>query len=121
MHVQRMLKMSSRLYTGGNFKQNIWKKVKKNWGPSIMILLINDLVPTYFRLKYINIMRSLLERLTPLLYIRKMLTNREMVNFEKWDFLQFFSLYFYYTCKLCHYRSTKKPIGYMFCFIVNNA
>ena len=26
MHVQRMLKMSRGLYTGGNFKQNAWKK-----------------------------------------------------------------------------------------------
>ena len=34
MHVQRMLKMSRGLYTGGNFKQNIWrKKTKENWGP----------------------------------------------------------------------------------------
>ena len=29
-----------------------------------------------------------------------MFTNREMVNFQKWDFCEF-SLYFYY--KLCHY------------------
>ena len=33
VHVQRMLKMSRGLYTGGNFKQNTWKKSKKNWGP----------------------------------------------------------------------------------------
>ena len=33
MHVQHMLKMSRGLYTGGNFKQNTWKKVKENWGP----------------------------------------------------------------------------------------
>ena len=33
MHVQRMLKMSMGLYTGGNFKQNIWGKTKANWGP----------------------------------------------------------------------------------------
>ena len=29
VHVQRMLKMSRGLYTGGNFKQNTWKKAKK--------------------------------------------------------------------------------------------
>ena len=29
-HVQRMLKMSRGLYTGGNFKQNTWKKSKEN-------------------------------------------------------------------------------------------
>ena len=31
--VQHMLKMSMCLYTGGNFKQNTWKKTKENWGP----------------------------------------------------------------------------------------
>ena len=31
MHVQRMLKMSRGLYTGGNFKQNTWKKAKEKW------------------------------------------------------------------------------------------
>ena len=30
MHVQHMLKMSRALYTGGNFKQNTWKKAKEN-------------------------------------------------------------------------------------------
>ena len=29
VHVQRMLKMSRGLYTGGNFKQNTWKKRRK--------------------------------------------------------------------------------------------
>ena len=33
VHVQCMLKMSRGLYTGGNFKQNTWKKAKENWGP----------------------------------------------------------------------------------------
>ena len=33
VHVQRMLKMSRGLYSGGNFKQNTWKKAKKNWEP----------------------------------------------------------------------------------------
>ena len=33
VHVQRMLKMSRGLYTGGNFKQNTSKKAKENWGP----------------------------------------------------------------------------------------
>ena len=33
VHVQHMLKMSRGLYTGGNFKQNTWKKAKENWGP----------------------------------------------------------------------------------------
>ena len=30
MHVQRMLKMSRGLYTGGNFKQNTSKRAKEN-------------------------------------------------------------------------------------------
>ena len=49
------------------------------------------------------------------LYIRKMLTNREMINFQKWDFFRFFdfSLYFYYNCVTTGTR--KKRIG--FCFI----
>ena len=29
MHVQRMFKMSRDLHTGGNFKQNAWKKQRK--------------------------------------------------------------------------------------------
>ena len=33
VHVQRMLKMIRGLYTGGNFKQNTFKKAKENWGP----------------------------------------------------------------------------------------
>ena len=33
VHVQRMLKMSRGLHTGGNLKQNTWKKTKENWGP----------------------------------------------------------------------------------------
>ena len=33
VHGQRMLKMSRGLYTGGNFKQNTWKKAKEFWGP----------------------------------------------------------------------------------------
>ena len=48
--------------------------------------VLNDLVPTYFLLKYI--MRSLLARLPPL--HSKKLTDREIVNFQKWDFFRFF-------------------------------
>ena len=33
VHVQRMLKMSRDLYTGGNLKQDTWKKAKENLGP----------------------------------------------------------------------------------------
>ena len=38
MHVQRMLKMSRGLYTGGNFKQNTWKKAKEIWEPYLRSL-----------------------------------------------------------------------------------
>ena len=33
VHMQRLLKTSRSLYTGGNFKQITWKKAKENWGP----------------------------------------------------------------------------------------
>ena len=33
VHVQHMLKLRRGLYTGGNFKQNSWKKPNENWGP----------------------------------------------------------------------------------------
>ena len=33
LQVQRMLKMSRDLYTGGNIKQNTFKKATENWGP----------------------------------------------------------------------------------------
>ena len=50
MHVQRMLKLSKGLYTGGNFKQfeNIWKKNEEKFGTlfTFMIWQINDLVQT---------------------------------------------------------------------------
>ena len=35
VHAQHRLKMSRGLYTGGNFKQNTWKKAKENWGPNL--------------------------------------------------------------------------------------
>ena len=38
VHVQRMLKMSRGLYTGGYFKQNTRKKAKENWGPYLRSL-----------------------------------------------------------------------------------
>ena len=36
VHVKCMLKMSRGLYTGGNVKQNTWKKVKENWEPYLL-------------------------------------------------------------------------------------
>ena len=54
VHVQRMLKMSRGLYTGGNFKQNTWKNEGKLGTLfAIIICKINDLVSTYFLLRII--------------------------------------------------------------------
>ena len=39
VHVQRMLKMSRGLYTGGNFKQNTWKKSEGKLGTLFAILI----------------------------------------------------------------------------------
>ena len=39
MHVQRMLKMRSGLYTGGNFKQNTWKKSEERLGTLFAIMI----------------------------------------------------------------------------------
>ena len=38
VHVQRMLKMSEGLYTGGNFKQNTWKKSEGKLGTLFAIM-----------------------------------------------------------------------------------
>ena len=66
VHVQRMLKMSRGLYTGGNFKQNTWKKAQENWGPYLRSSfdILTSWCQLIFLLKYI--MRSLLARLSPL-------------------------------------------------------
>ena len=39
VHVQRMLKMSRGLYTGGNFKQNTGKKSKGKFGTLFAIMI----------------------------------------------------------------------------------
>ena len=61
-----MLKMSRGLYTGGNFKQNTWKKAKENWGPYLRSLFdrLTIWCQLIFLLNYI--MPSLLTRLPPL-------------------------------------------------------
>ena len=49
------------------------------------------------------------------LYIRKMLTNREMVNFQK---MGLFSIFLYtFTINCVTTGARKMPIEYMFCFI----
>ena len=65
MHVQRMLKMG-RIYTLTEVSSEILVKNKVKLGTlfTIMIWQINDLVQTYFLLKYI--IPSLLALLTPL-------------------------------------------------------
>ena len=66
VHVQRMLKMSRGLYTGGNFEAKYLEKSEGKLGTlfAIFIWEINDLVPTYFLLNYT--MRPLLAPLLPL-------------------------------------------------------
>ena len=39
VHVQRMLKMSRGLYTGGNFKQNTWRKSEGKLGTLFAIFI----------------------------------------------------------------------------------
>ena len=52
------------------------------------------------------------------IYIPKMLTNREMVNFQKWDY---FSILLYtFTINYVTTGSPKMPIEYMFCFICSD-
>ena len=53
VHVQRMLKMSRGLYTGGIFLAKHLEKSKGKLGTLFAILIwqINDLVPTYFCIK----------------------------------------------------------------------
>ena len=79
VHVQRMLKMSKGLYTGRNFKQNTSKKAKENWGPYLQSWfekLTTWCQPIFF----LNILcNHCLHDYH--LYIGKMLTNKEMVNF----------------------------------------
>ena len=50
VHMQRMLKMSRCLYTGGNLSKTFGKKLKENLGPYLRSWFEknNDLMPTYF-------------------------------------------------------------------------
>ena len=76
-----MLEMSRCLYTGGNFKQNfIEKKIDRNLMVlfQIIILLVNDMVP-------ISLSNIFCDHCTHdgRFCIRKILTIREMVRFQK--------------------------------------
>ena len=88
MHVQRMLKMSRGLYTGGNFKQNTWKKRRKIEDLICDLYLTNKRFGVNLFFYQILLCDHCLQDYH--LYIRKMLTNREMVNFQKWGFFRFF-------------------------------
>ena len=71
---------------------------------------MNDLVPTYF----LNILCDhCLHDLQ--LYVLKILTDREMGNFPKWDFFRFFFCTFTIDCVTTGAR--KMHIEYIFCFI----
>ena len=79
--------LSRCLYIGGKFKQNFWKKSNGNLGPN----LDHDLTIWCQLFFYQN---KLCEHC--LHFIRlymKMLTNREMVNFQLSDFLRFFFIF----------------------------
>ena len=39
VHVQCMLEMSRVLYIGGNFKQNVWKKIERKFGTLFTIMI----------------------------------------------------------------------------------
>ena len=96
-----MFKMSRGSYTGGNFKQNIWKKIKGNWGPYLRSWF--DKLTNWYHFIFTKIYNATTACITNLhLYNRKMFTNRKMVNF-------------YY--KLCHYRSMKNAYWVNVCFI----
>ena len=88
VHLQRMLKMS-RVYTLAEISSKIFvKKTKENWGPYLRSWF--DKLTIKCKLNfYLNILCDhCLHDLH--LDIWKMLTNREMVNFQKWDFFRFF-------------------------------
>ena len=86
-----MLKMS-RFYTLADILSKIFvKKTKENWGPYLRSWF--DKLTMWCQLNfYKNILCD--HDLHDLhLYIQKMLTYREMENFQKWDFFGFFVIY----------------------------
>ena len=96
MQVLRKFIMNRSLYTGEDFKIIIRKKRRKIWD----LINDNDLTNKRFgaNFKKIIYMHDLH------IYIRKMLTNREIVTVQKWDFFRF---YFILLLKTCRFRSTK--------------
>ena len=78
---------------------------------TIMVCQINNLVPTYF---FLNILCDhCLHALH--LYIRKMLKNREMVNFKNGTFSNFL---YAFTMNCVTTGARKIPIEYMVCFFL---
>ena len=102
VHVQRMLKMSRGYTIGCNFMQNICKK----WRKIGELIYDHGLTKLRFgaKLILIKIYYAITACTIYTFYIWKMLTNREMVNFQKWDF---FDLSLYSNYKSWHYRSMK--------------
>ena len=105
--MQRMLKMS-RFYTLAEILGKILLKKGRKIGDLIYELSIWCQLNLYYTMLCDYCLRDLH------LYIWKMLTDREMVNFQKWDFFRFF-----YTITInCVTTGTRKmPLEYMFCFI----
>ena len=99
--VQRMLEMSKCLYTCGNFKQNVEKKIYRTLVIlfTIIIYQFSDLVPTSLFADILYGHCSHDRRLC----IRKILMTREMAYFQKCDFFRF-AIHFYYN--LGRFRGT---------------
>ena len=118
VHVHRMLKMSRGLYIGGNFKQNAWKKAKENWGPYLRSLF--DKLTIWCQLIFIKSINCDYCLYDYHLYIWKMLTNREMVYFRKWDLFRFLLYTFTINCVTTGARKSLLSLCFAL-FIANNA
>ena len=119
MHVQHMLKMS-RFYTLAEISSKIFvkKKQRKTW--DLILRSWFDILTIWCQLNfYKNILCDhCLHNLH--LYIRKMLTSREMVSFKKNGTFFDFSLYFDY--KWCLTGALKCLLSICFAlFVANNA
>ena len=88
MHVKRMLKMSRVYSLAEILSKNMCKKTKENWGPYLRSWF--NKLTIWCQLNFYSNILCYHCLHDYHLYIRKMLTNREMVNFQKWDFFRFF-------------------------------
>ena len=111
VHVQRMLKMSRGLYTGGNFKQNTWKKEEENWGPYLRSWF--DILTIWSKLIFIRIYYAITACTTTTFTFGNCWLKEKWYTLKIRTFLNF--LYtFSINCVATGAR--KMPIEYMFCF-----